>query len=236
MNLYYQDDLISLYHGDCLEVSAWMSADVLVTDPPYGISWSIGTRHAPGETDVAGKRSTLKGRAHAGIANDTNTDARDSVLAKWGRSKPALVFGSPKLPAPPHTRKVLVWQKSEDAGVVGNIGGWRSDWEAIYLLGKWPAHQQGRRLRSSVIRLNASTTQDAKDTGHPHTKSLAGMEYLITHAPPGVIADHFAGSGSTLVAAKAFGRRAIGVELEEKYCRLIASRLAQGALNFGEAS
>jgi DNA modification methylase len=214
---YYADELVTLYHGDCREITEWLAANVLVTDPPYGIGWKRGTNKA---------RSS---RAHAGIANDQDTSARDAALEAWG-DRPGLVFGSFYAPPPPH-RHLLVWRKPGDAGVVGSTTGWRRDVEPVFLTGTWPQ----RTVRwSSVVEsrtpMIGGAAGPAGRYGHPHAKPLDLMESLIDACPPGVIADPFAGSGSTLIAARNLGRRAIGVELEERYCRKIAQRLAQQAL------
>lgn len=219
---YYSDDLVTLHHGDCRELTQWLDADVLVTDPPYGISWST---HGGGR-DL---RNWSPRKAKAGIVGDGDTSIRDHVLDAW-QDDPAIVFGSPLIAPPVGTIQALVWRKPVDAGVVGARFPWRRDVEMIYLLGKWPRVNPNR---SSVIESRGGL--ERYRTEHPHTKPTALLEHLIAETPPGLIADPFAGSGSTLVAAKHLGRKAVGIEIDERWCELAARRLAQDTL-FGAAS
>ena len=221
---YYEDDLVKLYHGDCLEVTEWLDADALVTDPPYGRRWKQGD---------TGKGRGWASDNHAGIANDATTEVRDTALSQWG-SRPAIVFGDLMLAPPRGTKHVLVYDKGNDAGFTGAVGGYRRNVEAIYLIGK--GHGSGLGGRSAVVSTRTSAGGNlARTTGHPHTKPLDVMTELILNTHLHVVADPFAGSGSTLVAAKQLGRRAIGVELEERYCEIAARRLSQDTL-FGDVT
>jgi DNA modification methylase len=213
---YYSDDLVTLYHGDCREITAWLEADVLCTDPPYGIGYGRkrGTWTMPADRPAT-------------IAGDMNTALRDWALEAWG-ARPAMAFGSLKLAPPARTTQVLIYRKPPDSGTHGAAAGFRHDVEPVYLIGNWP-HAIGGR--SSVIesgaRMVGGQVGPAGRYGHPHAKPVDVMETLIQACPPGTIADPFAGSGSTLVAARNLGRSAIGVELEERYCERAALRLSQ---------
>ncbi len=215
---YYSDDHVTIYHGDCLELAdVWGGADVLVTDPPYGISWS-----------THGSKRDLRGwaprQAKAGIVGDDDTTARDHVIAAWG-DRPSAVFGSPLIAPPAGAIQALVWQKPVDSGVIGARFVWRRDVELIFLLGSWPKVTPDR---SSV--LSSPGGMERYRNGHPHVKPVPILTQLIEQAPLGVVADPFMGSGSTLRAAKDLGRRAIGVDVEERYCELAAKRCAQEVL------
>lgn len=225
---YYQDDLVTLYHGDCREITDWLEADVLVFDPPYGRNWQQGSR-------LKNSQGYGRSRANAGIANDTDTRIRDGVLSMWTGGRAAAVFGDPLIDRPADTVQVLFYGKPDDAGVKGARAGFRRDVEHIYLVGPWPVGVGGR---SSILRTNAHVAGPRALSirhGHPHAKPVDVMQELIAACPPGVIADPTAGAGSTLVAAKYEGRRAIGVELVEEHCERAAIRLAAPTL-FGAVS
>jgi site-specific DNA-methyltransferase (adenine-specific) len=215
MRPYYADDLVTLWLGDCREVTAWLDADVLVTDPPYGRFTEIGGK---GTSRPRGIR----------IMGDKDTEVRDYVLGAWERQ--AVVFGDLLLPPPEGTRQVLIYRKCSVAGAHGTFGGFRRDTEAVYLVGPW--QYSGIGGRTSVL-ATGSRNIPATRYGHPHAKPVDVMETLIAACAPGTIADPFAGSGSTLVAARNLGRKAIGVELDERYAEMAARRLAQGVLTFG---
>ena len=211
MDPYYTDDMVTLYHGDCLEIDAWLDADVLVTDPPYGIAGGRIGKHNRG-------RSIAVGWDDLGV--------RDAVISKWG-DKPSAIFGSPRRldTAPAHEQAPLVWDKGDSPGMGRIDWPWGISYELIYVNG---AGWSGKR-RNSVIRIPHNSTI-ATTVGHPTPKPPRLLELIIEKAPDGVIADPFAGSGSTLLAARNLGRHAIGVELEERYCEIIARRLSQGVL------
>jgi DNA modification methylase len=218
---YYEDDLVTLYHGDCLAMSEWLEADVLVTDPPYGADWKRGG------TTWYGKNGKVVSQVVETVVGDKNPAVRDAALALWG-DRPAIVFGSWRVPRPAKVQHRLIWHK-----IGRNPGPLNAPWfsadEEIYILGSGFSGAP----RQSVYPTTENRATEPNRIGHPTPKPVGLMESLIVKAPLGVIADPFVGSGSTLVAAKAQGRRAIGVELEERYCELTAQRLAQDTLDFG---
>lgn len=207
MTLYYRDEYVELYHGDCREERSWLEADVLVTDPPYGRNWKSGS----GMTNAEGRGRGSK--ANGGILNDKDTTVRDAALSLWGADKPAVVFGDPLIQQPAGAVQALVYIKPLDAGIKGARAGFRRDVEMIYLVGPWSTGVGGSSSALQTGGLVAGLQVDV-------------LQGLITRVPDGVIADPFAGSGSTLVAAAEMGRRAVGVELDEAYCEVIAKRLS----------
>jgi DNA modification methylase len=217
---YYTDEFVTLYLGDCLEVQEWLTADVLVTDPPYGIAW---TQNKGG---YKGKGSQVVIRN--AVANDGDAKVRDNALELWG-TRPAVVFGSWRVDRPANTSHRLIWHKKGQAPGPANAPFMSQD-EEIYILGS--GFVSTSPPMRSVIATSEARSVEVGKIGHPTPKPVGLMETLIGRCPAGVLADPFAGSGATLIAARNLGRHVIGVELEEKYCELIANRLSQQVFDF----
>ena len=223
MKPYYEDEWVTLYHGDCLQITDWLAADVLVTDPPYGVkysSWRGETVTNDGDFTVAANAITLWGKRPMCVfaSHESLGDARHAVSAELSRIR------------------VLTWHKANVNG--GGMGvQWLGDVEfAICGVSEWPKAPLSAVISARRFTGNPACHSSPEAYLHPTQKPRPVMEYAIGAMPPGTIADPFAGSGSTLVAAKALGRHAIGVELEERYCEIAARRLAQDVLDFGGAA
>lgn len=211
MSLYYEDEYVQLHHGDCRAIRGWTLADILVTDPPYG-------------QDYRSNRADQTSKSARSIANDTDTTVRDQALQMWG-DRPRIVFEGRDVPPLPHDAR-LVWHKP-GSGMGDLAMPWKPDYEFVSVSGKGFVGSRDTSVLSYPLRVFRG------DLEHPHMKPNGLMEALIEKCPESaVLADPFAGSGSTVVAARNLGRRIIAVELEEKYCELIARRLSQQSFNF----
>ena len=212
---FYEDEFVTIYHGDSRELLPLIDADVMVTDPPYGYAYASNR-----------DKRIIDGP----IANDHDTSARDDVLEVWG-ARPAIMFGSWKRPRPAATRMMLIWDKGGAVGMGDLSMPWKPSFEEIYVIGDgFHGRRNGGVLRYVV---NASNKGGVNGDGwlHPNEKPIPLMRDLLGKCPPGVIVDPFMGSGSTLRAAKDLGRRAIGIEVDSKWCEVAVKRLAQEVLD-----
>jgi site-specific DNA-methyltransferase (adenine-specific) len=217
---YYDHAGVTIYHGDSRDVLPRLAADVLITDPPYGVN--LGKHAAAKET-----RGWLAKKGY-----ESYDDTPENFLAvvvpvirlALASVRRGLVFcsdtGLQQLP----TFDAL-------GGVFLPSGMGRTKWgfqnfSFCALYGVAPELHGGARPTG------ISSTAIAEKNGHPCPKPEAWMRWavaLVSRAGE-IVIDPFAGSGTTLRAAKDLGRRAIGIEIEERYCEIAAKRLAQEVL------
>ena len=241
---YYTDDSLTLWHGDCIEVMADMpdqSIATVLTDPPYS---SGGRRENARSIRKSMTRSVEDDEWIRGDAMSTNgfTFLLRMCGIQWRRVlKPGghvLSFidwrMAPVLCAALETadlrqHPILVWDKQR----LGMGAVFRNQHEFIVHMSAGNPLEPQRRDVPNVLRFPS-----VRDGDHPTEKPDALLQTLLSVvAPPGgVVLDPFAGSGSTLYAARALGLPAVGIEADERYCEVIAKRAAQDVFDFGGAA
>lgn len=209
MTPYYDDGQCVIYHGDCREILPLLTVDVglLLSDPPYGISYkplrgSNGSKMW-GDEVVTGDAEPFDPRHLLGY----------SRMVLFGANHYA-----DKLPA---SGGWIVWDKTPKGIREGFIYSHAElAWSNVMgRVEKFPLEWQGN-------------SRQGEDFLHPTQKPIALMRWIIERftQPEDVTVDPYMGSGTTLVAAKQLGRKAIGIEIEERYCEIAAQRLSQSTL------
>jgi site-specific DNA-methyltransferase (adenine-specific) len=225
MKPYYDQDGITIFHGDCREILQTLDpVDLVLTDPPYGVRYETARRS---RTDKLRKP----------IANDEDlqafADAWPWCQALLKPDRHWYVFASPRmihevLRVTGNAKHTIAWDKG-DRGTVGDLEcGFGEAWEAILYGMKGRRPLNGKRPRT-VIRFDWSGTMDPV---HPTVKPVPLLSKLVCWSTDEgeTVLDPFMGSGTTLAAARKEGRRAIGIELEEEYCEKAVNRLLQKTL------
>jgi site-specific DNA-methyltransferase (adenine-specific) len=206
---YYSHGGITIWHGDCQAVLFYLPpVSVIVTDPPYGISH-------PCDFKARGRSNLAECRDYPNVVGD-----REKFNPRQWANWPCVLWGAnhyaDELPA---SDGWLVWDKMRPDDL---------DQSTCELA--WSNCIKGVRRFSYLW--NGMMRQGNEELYHPTQKPVALMRWVLSFRwiPTGVILDPFMGSGTTLVAAKQLGRKAIGIEIEERYCEIAVKRLQQEVL------
>ena len=235
MEPYYQDDLVTLYHGDALEVMSTLggfSADAVVTDPPYiigAVSSGSMTSKSGGWADMM--NSSMWFTAWYREANRIlKSDGSLWTFLNW-RTLPVVMRAAMDARLP--ITSMMVWDK-QWIGPGGNQG-LRPAYEMCALMAK----PDFKIVDRGVPDVWQHKVGSYKASGHPAEKpeKLIGRILDVANLTPGhLVVEPFAGSGTTAVAAKARGIRCIAVEAEERFCDMAARRISQDVLDLGGAA
>lgn len=220
MKPYYQDESVTLYHGDCRDVLPSLQWDVVLADPPYGIDWNPDNKRF---TSTSSEWWSTNDRSAVSQMNPIVGDSSQFDPSPF-ISYPAILWGANHYASRlPDSGGWLVWDKRAGLEDVGD---------------KWPMSEgelawtntQGRVSFFRLRWMGLIRPENERHRYHPNQKPEALMAWCLGRLPAGIVLDPYAGSGTTLVAAKRLGRKAIGIEIEEAHCASAVNRLRQGAL------
>ena len=224
---YLERDGITIYNQDCLDVLPLLgNVDLIVTDPPYNLNLFSALKMKTGSWgDVMNSAYFYAQILRLCYERTHIRQGAAWVFNSW-RSLPVLQKAS--YDAEWMMESLLVWDKQWIGP--GGTKGLRPSYELVALF----CHDAFGLANRSLPDIWRHKFASQKSTGHPAEKPVALMAQILreslVHRADAVVLDPFLGSGTTLVAAQALGCRAIGIEVEERYCELAANRLAQQGL------
>lgn len=232
MKPYYQDSAVTIYLGDCREVSVGLDYSAVISDPPYGMDANTDSRRfSGGYYGAGGVYGDGRARRGQGVGHPrVRGDAEPFNPAPWLDREWVVLFGANHYAQHLPVGTTLVWIKRAD----DLFGSFLSDAELAWRKGGHGVYCYREQFPppSRMVELQMSRCP------HPTQKPLGLMAWSIgrSGAPvEAIILDPYMGTGTTLRAAKDMGRKAIGIEIEERYCEIAAKRMAQEVL-FSEAS
>jgi site-specific DNA-methyltransferase (adenine-specific) len=228
---YYQDDQVTLYHGDCRDVLPELDArsvDLVMTDPPFSVP--VKYQDVTGAYPRSWGDLVVMEPFFAGVLKDIRRVVKDdsqTYVCCDGDTYPVFFKAAYSLWPQSH---MVVWYKPS-----GRRGrGWLHSHELVLHL-RTAATQYAQGFRQDVVGVMPVRTLNRQ---HPAEKPGDLWTFLAEgmNRTQYTVLDPFAGGGSVLDWARLRGHRAIGVEIEEQYCELIARRLDQQSFDFGEGA
>ena len=220
---YYQDDSCAIILGDCREVLPELEtgiADCLLTDPPYGIGFSLYESH---EDSPEGYAELMKA-----ALLESGRIIGDGPAFVWQGMKNAAIWHSWF----PSEFRILAACKSF-VQYRGCAIQW--SWDPVIHWGKAICHEPHVLRKDWHVQYLAPFGANRVKSEHPCPRPYEQVLYFAHLTESDCMLDPFAGSGTSLEVAKNLGRRAIGIEIEERYCEIAAKRMSQSVLDFGDA-
>jgi len=218
---YYDHDGITIYHADCRDVLPQLDkVDLVLTDPPYGIGFSGYESH---RDCISGYYEWLWPICESLENLIINGWMCIFQAAKRCRDWSHVFQREWRLIALPKTF----------VQILPGIGPtWATDYALLWAIGNPAQKKAGRDWFVSETSSMKPSDRPGYILGHPCPRPFKQILYLVNSLSEqkSLVLDPFVGSGTTLVAAKQLGRKAIGIEIEEKYCEIAVDRLRQGVL------
>lgn len=219
MKPYYDDGRVTIYHGDATEVLPLdVEVDAVVTDPPFKLSQEYGPATDP--DNLVAVASLWP------VARKSLDSAKPGAVAVVFYDTRILPLAMRALPGAgwKYMRALTLYRRWGQASVVG---GWMSTSDFALVFHKPGAKPQfhGKVSHDTFVK----KVREPVGWHHPAQKPLAMVTQIVERITPlgGVVLDPYCGSGTTLEAASGTGRRAIGIEVEERHCETAATRCSQ---------